>query len=405
MGLVKFLIKKLIFGTAVFLLIVFIPGLPPDNLQFTAYSVKPTLPLEGPLALNTKLNGAERLFENEIKGPEGLAIYNGELYTGIHGGHIVKIKNNKIIPVLKFGKACEGLWEEDKCGRVLGLKFTSDGTLYAADPYYGLFTVNMSTGAVNTVIKKDEIINGKPTKLLNSVDVSVDGTIYWTVSSTSHDLNDGMYTLFGDGNGRLIRTDPKKGIHEVLIEKIHFANGVVLSEDESFVLVAETAAARVLRYYLKGTKKGKVDVFIDGLPGLPDNLKRDSKGGFYIPLVTAIDKDKPYLPFVFAPYPLIRKFFIRIISLIELSIKYLNEIYPFLYFKQALHFIGHFESTKALLSQHRVTIIRTNSNGDIIESLHATDGRISSICDIEYFNGAYYLASPFNPYLGRVTTT
>lgn len=58
-----------------------------------------------------------------------------------------------------------------------------------------------------------------------------------------------------------------------------FANGVVLSDDEEFVLVAETMKARVLRYYLKGPKEGTFDIFVDGLPGLTDNLSRDGKGG------------------------------------------------------------------------------------------------------------------------------
>lgn len=64
------------------------------------------MPYEGSLALNDRLNGAERLFEGEIRGPESLASYDGELYAGIHGGEVVKIVDNKLIPVAKFGKSC-----------------------------------------------------------------------------------------------------------------------------------------------------------------------------------------------------------------------------------------------------------------------------------------------------------
>lgn len=402
MGLIGFFVSKLIYIAALFLLIIFVPGLPPDDVNFTAYSEKPTLPFQDALALNSNLNGAERLFENELKGPEAFAIYNGELYTGIHGGHIVKIKNNKIVPVLKFGKACEGLWEEEKCGRVLGITFDKDGSLYAVDAYYGVFKVNMSSGDIKTIVEKDEVIDGKPVKLPNSLDVSRDGNfVYWTISSTSHALYDGMYIILADGNGRLMRTDLKKNTHQVLIEGIQFANGVVLSEDESFLLVAETGRARVIRYYLKGPHKGTHDIFIDGLPGLPDNLKRDKKGGFLIPLIKPVDDKNPYLPAILAPYPLVRKFIVRVASLVELSIKFLNDIYPNVYLQKSMHFIGHFESL-AFISGKRVTVIRTDSNGKIIEALHGTDGSVSDICEIEYFNGAYYLGSPFNMYLGRV---
>lgn len=70
------------------------------------FSLKPTLPLKGALAVNDKLNNAERLFENEIKGPEGLAIYNNELYTTLHNGYVVKLVNGKLVPIIKFGQDC-----------------------------------------------------------------------------------------------------------------------------------------------------------------------------------------------------------------------------------------------------------------------------------------------------------
>lgn len=62
--------------------------------------------MTGVLSLNNKLNNAEKLFEGQIKGPESLAIYNNELYTGLHGGYVVKIVNNKIVPVVKYGEKC-----------------------------------------------------------------------------------------------------------------------------------------------------------------------------------------------------------------------------------------------------------------------------------------------------------
>lgn len=52
------------------------------------------------------MNNAELLFENEIKGPEGLAVYKNELYTTLHGGYVAKISKGKLVPVVKFGKKC-----------------------------------------------------------------------------------------------------------------------------------------------------------------------------------------------------------------------------------------------------------------------------------------------------------
>ena len=51
-----------------------------------------------------------------------------------------------------------------------------------------------------------------------------------------------MYPLY-----RLVRYDLLHNSTEVLLEKLHFANGVQLSRYEDFVLVVETARACVMK--------------------------------------------------------------------------------------------------------------------------------------------------------------
>lgn len=114
----------------------------------------------------------------------------------------------------------------------------------------------------------------------------------------------------------------------VLIDNLHFANGVMLSDNEEFVIVAETARNRIHRYYLKGLKKGTHDIFVDGLPGHPDNLQSDGKGGFLVPLIVAVDSGYPSPFQIFGPFPPLRKLISRIIGLIELGFKFTNQIYP-----------------------------------------------------------------------------
>ena len=48
--------------------------------------------------------------------------------------------------------------------------------------------------------------------------------------------------------------------------------------------------SRIFRYYLKGPKAGTHDVFVDGLPGMPDNIRPNGKGGFYITLFAPPNK-------------------------------------------------------------------------------------------------------------------
>lgn len=58
-----------------------------------------------------------------------------------------------------------------------------------------------------------------------------------------------------------------KNQSKVLLDDLWFANGVVLSPDNQFAVVAETGRHRLLKYYIDGPKKGKSEVFASGLPG------------------------------------------------------------------------------------------------------------------------------------------
>lgn len=119
-----------------------------------------------------------------------------------------------------------------------------------------------------------------------------------------------------------------------------FANGVALSDGEEFVIVAETGASMIHRYYLKGPKKGQSDVFLDGLPGLPDNLKSDGKGGFFIPLIVPHDASHPLPTQFLAPFPFARKFIARFFGLTQLGFKLINQVYPNEYAERAIHFVS-----------------------------------------------------------------
>lgn len=399
MGVLNCLFRSLLIIAGACLIITFIPGLPP-YMKFEPISVKPPLPLKGPLALNNKLNNAERLFENEIKGPEGLAMYKNELYTTLHNGYVVKLVNDKLVPVVKFGQDCDHEWEESKCGRPLGMKFFND-SLYVCDAYYGVFKVDMATGKYEQLVSMDMPIEGKVPRTPNSVTVASDGMVYWTDSTTADSLEDGLYSFLASGSGRLVKYDPKTKTNEVLIENIHFANGVGLTSDESFVIVAELSLSRIYRYYLKGPKKGTTDVFTERLPGLPDNIQEDGSGGFYVTLVVPVDEENSFLTQKLGPYPLIRKFLSRLIYLIEAPTKFIDEVFPNYYMKQLKYWLANIESI-SLTSGKRITVVRLNKEGEIIESLHSTDGKITMISDIITFNGYYYLGSPFNRYLARV---
>jgi len=69
-------------------------------------SLTPVLELQGPLSPNKNLDQAEFLFEGKFTGPESIATRGDELYTGLIGGDVVRIKDGKVTPVGRFGKDC-----------------------------------------------------------------------------------------------------------------------------------------------------------------------------------------------------------------------------------------------------------------------------------------------------------
>lgn len=240
----------------------------------------------------------------------------------------------------------------------------------------------------------------RPAKIFNSVAVSKSGDIFWTDSSSDFTLEDGVYTLLANPSGRLFQYNRATKQNKVLIDELWFANGVALSPNEDFIVVSETAASRLTRYYLTGPKAGQTDVFIESLPGASDNLTPDADG-LWVPLVQAVDSEYPSLWQSAANAPLVRKFLVRILALLELPFKLVESIYPNVYTQMAVHKIGHFESL-AGLAPPRQTILRLDWNGKIIGSLHGFDKSVHGVAHVLEVGDHLYLGSFANKYLGRV---
>uniref|UniRef100_A0A1B6M1N5 Strictosidine synthase conserved region domain-containing protein n=2 Tax=Graphocephala atropunctata TaxID=36148 RepID=A0A1B6M1N5_9HEMI len=399
MGILTTLLSLLSKISLFLLLLAVVPGLPP-YVEFEAFSVTPPVPLQGLLALNSRLNGAERLLEGQIHGPEDLKVHNGQLYTSLHGGHVVRIVNDRVESVVKFGQDCEGFHEEDKCGRPLGLAFDKNGKLYVADAYYGVFKVDPSTGKSVKLVSMNDTIDGKKPRIPNGVTVASDDSVYWTDSSTSHSLHDGLFTALANGNGRLLKYSPSTKSNTVLLDKINFPNGVALSADESFLVVSETLFHRLIKYHLRGPKVGQSEVFLDGLPGMPDNIHPDGQGGFVVSLVVTRDSDSSSPITSLGPYPLVRKLVARGMYLTQAVLKLLRDFYPVDLLKRSVHIVGHFESLPAP-SVPRATVLFLTGEGKVSRSLYATDG-LTGVSDCVRFGDYYYLGSPFNHFLARV---
>src|SRR5699024_10827901 len=120
--------------------------------------------------------------------------------TGLADGRIVQILEDSLKTVAVIDPSGVGAAEcarqafKHTCGRPLGLRFDSRGTLYAIDPYNGLFSVDVNSGEIKLIVDAakigarfldDFVLLEKANGLL----------IYMTDVSTRWDLHEAMFCV------------------------------------------------------------------------------------------------------------------------------------------------------------------------------------------------------------------
>lgn len=201
----------------------------------------------------------------------------GRLLCGLEGGAIARVHADGSDPQVVANTG----------GRPLGLDWMPDGRLAVCDSDRGLLAIDLRSGVVDLLA---DSVDGERMLVCNNLSVARDGTIYFSDSSRRHSLAAIQADIVEHiPTGRLLQRDPDGRVH-VLMTGLQFANGVVLSADESFVLVAETGGSCIRRYWLAGAARGRSEVFASQLPGLPDNMSLGSDGLFWVALPSATDR-------------------------------------------------------------------------------------------------------------------
>ncbi|KAL8204538.1 hypothetical protein R6Q57_010161 [Mikania cordata] len=235
---------------------------------------------------------------DQVFGPESLEFDpsgNGP-YSGLADGRIVKWSGEDRgweTFALVSGKWSEKLcgtgkdsttykqWKKEKlCGRPLGLRFDKgSGNLYIADAYHGIMVVGPDGGLARSLTTQ---VDGKPILFANDLDIHSNGSIFFTDTSMKYNrVNHFFIMLEGEATGRLLRYDPPTNTTHVVLDGLAFPNGVQLSKDQSFLLFTETTNCRLMKLWIEGEKKGKVEL-VANLPGFPDNIRINEKGQFWV---------------------------------------------------------------------------------------------------------------------------
>ncbi|HRK34982.1 MAG TPA: SMP-30/gluconolactonase/LRE family protein [Candidatus Hydrogenedentes bacterium] len=262
----------------------------PSEIEPAAWSPPVSPGLTGDFAQNDRLAPLRLHTAPGLIGPEDIARdAQGRFYTGIADGRI-----------MRFTGEMEFTEFANTGGRPLGMQFDANGNLIVCDAHKGLLSVDPS-GAITTLATHE---GGVQFGFTDDLDIAADGVIYFTdASSKFHAPNYLADLMEHRGNGRFLRYDPATKTTKRLIGDLCFANGVAVAPDQSYVLVNETWKYRVLRYWLTGPKKNTWDVFIDNLPGFPDNITSNGRGTFWVAIAN------PRNPMVDAlgPYPMLRR--------------------------------------------------------------------------------------------------
>jgi len=252
--------------------------------------------LTGQYEQNTRLSPVEKLSLGDGHKPEDVALdAEGKIYSGFEDGRIMVLQPDGTQPRVFSNTG----------GRPLGLIFDHSGNLLVADAIKGLLSIDKS-GEVKTLATEAD---GVKFGCLNDLDVGADGTIYFTEASRKYPMSQFTHDLLEhQPNGRLLALEPTSQRPRTLLSDLYFANGVAVSPDQTFVLVAETGMYRVRRVWLKEPKMGQNDIFIDNLPGFPDGISSNGRDRFWLALVTPRQAMFDRMQ----PYPLMRKMVLRL---------------------------------------------------------------------------------------------
>jgi sugar lactone lactonase YvrE len=248
----------------------------PTGVDPVAWTPPPAPPLEGVYAYNEKLKGIQKLAYGVGTGPEGVNVDAvGRVYAGYKDGRVMMFSAN--------GGTCTEM--ANTGGRPLGITFGPNGGIVIADAKKGL--LHLGRDLTDLVTQAD----GVPFAFTDDADnTRLDKNLYFTDASSKFGYGRHMRDLLEHGaNGRLLEYNFATKQTRVLMSGLHFANGVAVGPDDAYVLVNETGEYRILRYWLKGEKAGTHDVFIDNLPGFPDNLSYNDRGMFWVAIFAPRD--------------------------------------------------------------------------------------------------------------------
>ncbi|KAL1363962.1 hypothetical protein HN51_012124 [Arachis hypogaea] len=334
------------------------------TVQIFYFSPIDPLPLEIPPSSSARHNQLKNIIkvgEGVLKDPEDVCFdKEGTLYAATRDGWIKRLPRNN------------GDWENWKhidSNTLLGITPSKDGGLIVCDATKGLFKVTEDDGFTVLVSSQG---NGSQINFADDVIEASDGSIYFSDASKKYGLHHVHLDLLeARPHGQLLKYNPTSNDVDIVLDKLYFANGVALSKDEDYLLVSETWKSRVLRHWLKGANKGKTDIFVENLPGGPDNINLAPDGSFWIALVSLTNNGLEFMH----KYTVIK------------------------------HLLGSFPRLYGLTSGEtkKATVVNVATDGNITRIFGDNDGRVINFVTSAFeFEDHLYLGSLNSNFVGKL---
>uniref|UniRef100_A0A1I8BGG6 Str_synth domain-containing protein n=1 Tax=Meloidogyne hapla TaxID=6305 RepID=A0A1I8BGG6_MELHA len=191
-------------------------------------------------------------------------------------GKCLKIVDGKIVKTIPMtkNKGCEALTRQSiaYCGRPLGIRRRNDKQFIVADAALGIIGIDFEKESVETLLSTTKPIDGLKMRFPDDFDFIDNDTIVFSDASTRYGYRDFLLSfLEHGGDGRIIKFKFSTGETQVLVDGLDFPNGVQMHTDK---------------------QKGRLEIFIDNLPGYPDNIRISSSGtSFYVALFSHRNAD------------------------------------------------------------------------------------------------------------------
>lgn len=246
--------------------------------------IPPSKPkFEGTIALNEKLTNSSQINLLGYFGAEEFAIdKDGNLYCGVHKGE-KDFSSGAILKITPDDKVEEFLVTDNW---ITGMQFDKNGTLIALMNDVGLVKIYPDK-SIDTLLTTTP--SGQPIRMGTGLKIASDGIIYF-VNMSSTNKTSWKYVnkliLEMKPTGGVFSFNPKSKVTTTISEGNYFGNGLEISKNEDFILVSETSKYRILKYWIKGEKKGQLETFMENLAGFPNNISKSQSGNYWIGFTT-----------------------------------------------------------------------------------------------------------------------